>query len=140
MTVDDDLAMLCQSCGLCCDGSLFGRVGLEPEEVEPARKMRLRVLDGGKGFEQACSALAPLEGERGRRICSIYPARPRACCRFVCRLYERHRREGGPIEQRLVAVRRGRELVAYLEASGMTAADFAGEGEMMEALEDFARA
>jgi hypothetical protein len=53
---------------------------------------------------------------------------------------ERHRREGGPIEQRLVAVRRVRKLMGYLEASGMTAADFAGEGAKMEALEDFARA
>ena len=140
MAVDDDLAMLCQSCGLCCDGSLFGRVRLEPEEVEPARKRRLRVLDSGKGFQQGCSALAALEGERGRRICSIYPARPRACRRFVCRLYERHRREGGPIEERLVAVRRVRKLMGYLEASGMTAADFAGEGVKIEALEDFARA
>jgi Fe-S-cluster containining protein len=140
MAVDDELAMLCQSCGLCCDGSLFGRVRLEAEEVEPARKRRLRVLDSGKGFEQACSALAGLEGESGRRICSIYSARPRACRTFVCRLHERHRREGGPIEPRLVAVRRVRELVGYLEASGMTAADLAGEGGMTEALEDFARA
>jgi Fe-S-cluster containining protein len=140
MAVEDDLARLCQSCGLCCDGSLFGRVPLEPEEVERARKRRLRVLDSGRGFEQACSALAAIEGEGGRRSCAIYPARPHACRRFVCRLHERHRREGGPLEPRLVAVRRARELVGYLEESGMTAADFAGEGGMREALEDFARA
>jgi len=142
MKQDDDLAKLCQSCGLCCDGSLFGRVGLEPEEIEPARKRRLRVIGRGTAFEQACSALvAAPGGEPGRRICSMYPDRPSACRRFVCRLHERHRREGGPIEARLIAVRRARELVSDLEASRAMARDFGGERErrMSEALEDFTR-
>jgi hypothetical protein len=85
------------------------------------------------------SGSSAIEGER--HICSIYRDRPRACRRFVCRLHERHRREGGPIEARLVAVRRVRELISDLEASRLTAADFGGECERMmsEALEDFAR-
>jgi Fe-S-cluster containining protein len=118
-----DAELLCQSCGLCCDGSLFGRARLEPAEVETARSKRLRVLDDGRGFEQPCPALvAILAG--GRRTCSIYDERPLACRSFKCRLYDRHRREGGPIESRLAAVRRVRELVASLEASGLTPADF----------------
>jgi Fe-S-cluster containining protein len=138
----DDLATLCRACGLCCDGSLFGRVGLDAEEVEPARKTHLRVLDSGKAFEQPCPALLAVDGDGERRACSIYADRPRSCRRFVCRLHDRHRREGGPLEPRLAAVRRARRLVAELEASGMTAGDFAGEGEraVTEALEDFARA
>jgi Fe-S-cluster containining protein len=111
--MDSDLARLCQSCGLCCDGSLFGRVRLEPEEVEPARKMHLRVVESGRAFDQPCAALETDEGCR----CSIYRERPLACRNFACRLYDRHRREGGPLEPRLASVRRVRELLACLEAS-----------------------
>jgi Fe-S-cluster containining protein len=121
-----DLAALCQSCGLCCDGSLFGRVGLEPEEVELARRRRLRVLPRAEGFEQPCAALASPGPRLGERRCSIYDDRPLACRRFVCRLLDRHRREGGAIEGRLSVVRRVRSLVASLEASGLTPADFEG--------------
>jgi hypothetical protein len=119
-----ELATLCGSCGLCCDGSLFGRVDLEPDEVEPARKHRLRVLQGGKAFEQPCAALASSGTGGGPRRCTIYDERPLACRRFVCRLYDRHLREGGPIEERLAVVRRVRLLVASLEASGLAPTDF----------------
>jgi len=113
--VDDDLAMLCQSCGLCCDGSLFGRVPLDGGGASAGR--RLRVVAGGASFEQPCSAL----GEAGpgeRRACAIYEERPRACRAFVCELHERHRREGGPLEPRLAMVRRTRELLARAHRDG----------------------
>jgi hypothetical protein len=121
---EGDLAILCQSCGLCCDGSLFGRVDLAPEEVEPARRRGLRVFHDARGFEQPCAALASAGPGPGYRRCSIYDERPRACRRFVCRLYDRHRREGGPVEGRLRVVRRLRSLVRDLEASGLSPADF----------------
>lgn len=145
-----DLARLCQSCGMCCDGSLFGRVILQSGEVERARRHGLRVLGSGKGFEQRCAALAR-PGSIGERRCRIYDERPLSCRKFTCRLYERHRRDGGPIEEGLAAVRRVRELVATLEAAGLTPGDFEGDeatgpaaatfAELMERLAgDFARA
>jgi hypothetical protein len=36
---------------------------------------------------------------------------------FGCRLYERHRREGGPLEPRIATVRRVRRLLTDLDAS-----------------------
>jgi Fe-S-cluster containining protein len=111
---------------MCCDGSLFGRVDLEPDEVQSARKHRLRVLANAKGFEQPCSALALFGSERR---CAIYDERPISCRRFVCRLYERHEREGGPIEERLAVVRRVRALAARLETSGLAPADFQGNSQ-----------
>jgi hypothetical protein len=116
--VDGELTALCQSCGLCCDGSLFGRVDLAPDEVEPARRHGLRVLGNGRSFRQPCAALVPLAAaaELPRRACSSYEHRPAACRRFVCRLYDRHRREGGPLEPRLAAVQRVRQLLAALES------------------------
>ena len=127
-TVDADLAILCQSCGLCCDGSLFGKVPLDREEVGLARRHRLRVVDNGTRFEQPCIALSPRDGSSGQeRVCSIYDERPRSCRSFVCRLYDRHRREGGPLGPRLIAARRVRELVAELEAQGLSPSDFDGD-------------
>ncbi len=153
----DDLAILCQSCALCCDGSLFGRASLDPDEVEPARTRRLQVVGSGSGIAQPCAALAAQASSlEGARMCSIYDERPRSCRRFTCRLYERHRREGGPLEARLAAVRRVRELVASLQALRLRPADFDAVGghssrpgslasrihaELQERLlEDFARA
>jgi Fe-S-cluster containining protein len=110
-----ELSSLCQSCGLCCDGSLFGRVDLETQEIEGARKHRLRVVPSGKSFEQPCSAFAGAARRPGdRRGCTIYEERPLSCRRFVCRLYEKYRRDGGSIEEPLSMVRRARSLLASL--------------------------
>jgi hypothetical protein len=142
--MDAQLATLCRACRLCCDGSLFGRVPLEAHEVEPARAHRLHVLADGRAFEQPCSALSPAG-------CDAYDARPSACRHFVCRLYERHRREGGPLEPRLAAVERTRELLRRLHESGWRTSDFEPGGaaprddarafeELLRRLEeDFAR-
>ncbi|HEX3770515.1 MAG TPA: YkgJ family cysteine cluster protein [Polyangiaceae bacterium] len=118
----DELATLCRSCGLCCDGSLFGRARLDPDEVEGARRRGLRVVASGASFEQPCAALVASPPF----ACSIYADRPRACGRFTCKLYERHRREGGPLEARLAAVTRVRTLLARLDESGNQTA---GESE-----------
>lgn len=128
-----ELEILCRACGLCCDGSLFGRVGLAPEEVEGAKKHRLRVVETGKSFAQPCAALVD-------DACAIYDERPLACRRFACRLYDRHEREGGPIEPRLASVRRVRDLLSRLEREGAES-DPAGFEELVKRLEeDFARA
>ena len=127
--MNDDLETLCRSCGLCCDGSLFGRVTLEPDEVAGARKNRLRVIPRGTAFEQPCSAL---EGSEPDRTCAIYEERPRACHAFTCRLYDRHRREGGALEVRLAAVRRARVLLRLLETT-------TDEGERRAAIEELTR-
>jgi Fe-S-cluster containining protein len=133
-----DLEALCRACGLCCDGSLFGRVGLTPEEVAPARMRSLRVVPSGKAFEQPCAALVTSgAGTESATACSIYDERPLACRRFTCRLRERYRREGGPIEERLSVVRRARQLLATLESSGLAPADLQELARSME--NDFAR-
>jgi Fe-S-cluster containining protein len=137
---DGDAARLCASCGICCDGSLFGRVDLETDAIETARKKKLRVVAGGRAFEQPCSAHAGAHG--AERACAIYDERPRACRKFVCRLLARHEREGGALEPRLLAVRRTRELLAEVQAmSPEQARKSAAFAELTRRLEeDFARA
>jgi hypothetical protein len=132
---DGELATLCKACGLCCDGSLFGRVPLEPDEIAAARKNRLPIVREGNAFEQPCSAYV-------HNTCKSYDARPRACRRFTCRLYARHEREGGPLAPKLEAVRRVRELLDLVRPLGPEKARSSPVfDELAQRLEDdFARA
>lgn len=130
--IDDELQALCRACGLCCDGSLFGCGSLEPDEVPAARRHRLAVLPRETAFEQPCTALST-EG------CTIYAERPRACHGFVCRLYARHRSDGGALAERLAAVARVRELLRLADVEGEPPAAVIDElTQRME--EDFGRA
>ena len=87
---------LCLSCGLCCDGSLFQLVKLEPGEAQSG----LRLVPAHDAFAQPCGCLT------GTR-CDIYDDRPAACRRFRCRLLA----HVGPIGPALAIVARTRELL-----------------------------
>lgn len=100
--------MLCQACGLCCDGSLFGRVQLAEHEVDGARRNGLRVLPSGRTFEQPCSALGG-SALGGDRACACYDERPERCRVFVCRLLDRVTR--GDAEPAAARVRLARARV-----------------------------
>ena len=71
---------LCAACGMCCDGTMFQIVRMQPGEV-PAELGRLglkiRCRDGEYYMEQPCSAL------REKR-CTVYEQRPVRCRLFNC--------------------------------------------------------
>ncbi len=113
---DLELTALCQSCGLCCDGSLFGRVRLESSDVDSARRHRLLVVANGKSFEEPCTALVERDT---RRHCSIYAERPESCRRFVCELYAGHIRDPASLDERMALIRRAKALLAFLEDAGL---------------------
>jgi len=113
---DLELTALCQSCGLCCDGSLFGRVRLESSDVDLARRHHLLVVANGKSFEEPCTALVKRDTHRH---CLIYAERPESCRRFVCELYARHVREPASLDERMGLVRRAKALLAFLENAGL---------------------
>lgn len=76
-----DLSALCFSCGMCCDGSLFECLELEPEEQRRFPTRSLVVLEG--------NVVAPLPCSQYReRLCGIYEQRPNRCRTFRCKLYE----------------------------------------------------
>lgn len=107
-----ELSQLCTSCGSCCDGTLFHRARLKPEELEQAKRNGLRVIQD-KGFELPCPRLE-------NKCCQVYDTRPHVCKSFRCKLFARHRDEGGPIEARLLVVQRFRAAMAQVEAYGIT--------------------
>lgn len=109
-----ELTRVCQSCGLCCNGTLFKNGKLRPEEVETAKKNRLVVIEDGPFFALPCPRF-----DAEARSCTVYEERPNTCRGFECRLLARYRTEGGPIEAPLEDVRRTRELITILQAKGM---------------------
>jgi Fe-S-cluster containining protein len=70
------------ACNLCCDGSLFNRVGVEPEEKERLQeKGRFYTKSNGEiRMRLGCQYL----GDNG--ACECYKQRPKKCRRYQCEL------------------------------------------------------
>ncbi len=77
------LSQLCVSCGLCCDGSIFGFVALSNDEPERLEKLPVQIdrLGDRSSLRLPCHALK-------NRCCSVYAERPSGCRTFVCKLGE----------------------------------------------------
>ena len=76
---------LCRSCGLCCDGTLFGRVRLQPQDnSEPLRLAGIVVVseDSVGQFSLACAA-------HQHGCCQVYESRPENCRSYQCKLLRR---------------------------------------------------
>ncbi len=71
---------LCTACGMCCDGTMFQIVRMQPGDA-PAELgrlgMKIRCQDGAFHMEQPCAALV-------ERRCQIYARRPTRCRLFNC--------------------------------------------------------
>lgn len=71
---------LCTACGMCCDGTMFQIVKMQPGDhpSELARLgMRIRHKESEYHMEQPCPALKDLR-------CAIYEKRPARCRLFHC--------------------------------------------------------
>lgn len=84
MIEPDTAQKMCQSCGLCCDGSIHNWTNLREREIGFAKAQGFNLVQvdyDTYAFTQPCPAFkAP--------ICSIYPNRPNACRSFVCKLLD----------------------------------------------------
>lgn len=103
---------LCLACGMCCNGVIFARGQLQPED-DPARLklLGLKLLPSrgseanGKGkFAQPCAAF---DGCR----CRLYADRPTYCREFDCALLRGVRRREISAKEALRIVRRARRRV-----------------------------
>lgn len=101
----DSLEQLCLACGLCCDGTLFDQVQLEPGDDAPhlrALGLPVTVSRGRKPvgrFPQPCAALCR------DRTCRLYTDRPRQCRTFECKVFKQVRagETGADVALRLIA-------------------------------------
>lgn len=79
---------LCAACGMCCDGTMFQIVRMQPGDSPAALMklgMRIRRKEGEFHMEQPCAGLH-------ERRCTLYEQRPTRCRAFLCqqlRLLER---------------------------------------------------
>lgn len=79
-----DAGQLCLQCGLCCDGTLFGRVPLAADDdMEHLATWAVRQGAKREHLPLPCAALQD-------RACIIYPHRPARCKEYRCRLLERY--------------------------------------------------
>ncbi len=107
------LSTLCQRCGLCCDGSLFSHVPLQLEEVAPARRNELDVVElvgGSPALRLGCSALKD-------RRCTLYAERPLGCHAYSCRLFNEVAGGRLSLDEGLAVVDRAHALLSALEAN-----------------------
>jgi Fe-S-cluster containining protein len=80
---------LCLACGLCCDGTLFDNVRLEPgDDAKQLKSLGLPVtVSRGKEpvarFPQPCAALCK------DRTCRLYAHRPGQCRSYECMVFKR---------------------------------------------------
>ena len=110
---------VCTACGLCCDGSLFGRVPLGPTEQVPELKLGVVTnSQGGRHVPQRCAAL---EGT----VCQVYEQRPHACRRYECLLFGALREGEVSLAEALQVVARAQQLVvaARVDSSALAERD-----------------
>jgi hypothetical protein len=107
-TAESPLSLLCRGCGLCCDGSLFTHVGLEPEEVDQLHALGIptrTLLSGTEVLPQRCSAL------KGRE-CQIYADRPSSCAAYNCVLAASLLEGQVTLEEAQAVVKKAQRLIA----------------------------
>lgn len=114
---------LCQACGLCCDGTLFSVVPLTEGDAPPRQLEVETKATGARGLRQPCSGLAGT-------CCTVYEARPLACRRYQCLLYEAMASEEETLAGALRVVEQARALIA---AVGPSLAEARAQGRRHEA-------
>jgi len=122
MSTEDSTAVatrLCSACGMCCDGTMFQIVRMQPGEV-PAELgklgLKIRCRGGEYYMEQPCSAL------REKR-CTVYDQRPVRCRLFNCQQLGRVERGETTESEAMAMIIETRALVervsGLIEQSGL---------------------
>jgi hypothetical protein len=101
---------ICIDCGLCCDGTMFHAIDLEPSDDVALLRERGAVLvtdSDSRRFQQPCVAF---DGS----CCSVYESRPTTCRTYVCALLASVNTGDTAIADAQVVIRRARELSAIV--------------------------
>lgn len=99
------------NCGLCCNGIMFSRVSITPEELQKLEQSGFSVeIDPIKpgSFLQPCRLLLDSK-------CSAYDVRPSTCRNYTCKLLQKYRSGEIGLEEAKAITTRGRDLARALE-------------------------
>lgn len=102
---------LCKACGLCCDGSMFFDVRLQPADSAQALKalgIRIQYKKRGNFFDQPCSAFK-------NKCCSIYQERPLRCRAFECQQLKRLAQGETTEEDTLKKIKEAQSKIAVIK-------------------------
>jgi Fe-S-cluster containining protein len=116
------LSVLCRGCGLCCDGSLFSHVGLEPAEVTQLKALGIPTRTLPSGTEVLPQPCAALQG----RDCRIYADRPASCAAYQCLLAEALLEERVTLQEAQARVQKAQRLIAAGHARRFLRREFRG--------------
>jgi uncharacterized protein len=103
---------LCPTCGLCCNGVLFGDVELQAEDDHKglaALGLRLHRKRKTLFLSQPCSCF---DG----KLCRIYTDRPVRCRKFNCRLVQDVQKGDRAVTDALTSIERARRHVKLVRA------------------------
>jgi len=109
---EQEAQIICTSCGLCCDGTLFTHANLIPEDSDENLNAAgiLAVQSSEKRYFQL-----PCHHLENRR-CKIYHMwRPHVCGRFRCKILQRLSTGELSFEQGMEIAKKAREHIAELE-------------------------
>lgn len=105
---ESPLSTLCRGCGLCCDGSLFSHVGLEPEDVAKLKALGIPTRTLRSGTEVLPQKCCALKG----RDCQIYLDRPKSCAAYQCLLADALDAKEVTLEEAQATVVKAQRLIA----------------------------
>ncbi|KAB2645640.1 MAG: YkgJ family cysteine cluster protein [Verrucomicrobia bacterium] len=112
------ISKLCPTCGLCCNGVLFGDVELQrDDDAKLLAKLGVEVFRKGRktAFSQPCDCLV-------KGLCTIYANRPKRCAAFDCGLLKRVQNEEvsavAALKKIAEAKRRAAEVLKLLRELG----------------------
>lgn len=104
-------AILCTSCGACCNGTLFDEVPLERHEIALGARLGLPIVPCGD------DAAMPLPCPRlAGASCTVYADRPSTCRSYRCALLEAVEAERAELEDALARVSALRDAAARVRA------------------------
>jgi len=98
---------LCESCGICCDGTLFNYVTLVDDDVPKLARypqLKLKLRNEQATFDQGCV----LHTGTG---CSAYDDRPDTCSRYVCGVLRAVARDELTDDEALLVIKEAKALV-----------------------------
>ncbi len=116
---------LCLTCGLCCDGTLFSGMPMNPgDEVAPLKAVGINVVSDNDFtvLKQPCAA-------HKNCTCAVYANRPQACRAYKCKLLKRFERDDTSQQRALEIITKVKSLKNEMNTLAFAASTTAQSGE-----------